>query len=115
MTSRVELCRETLFVRSRELEVVTPNSTHALCFRYVPQKLINLADSEVDTLNREILDNLGDSCAMFPLGMVSNGRFVLTVAITKHGPQFPDLELLAREVLYYGRRIMSRRTGVALG
>ena len=115
MAHQGEPCRGTLFETSSELELISPHSPHALCFRYVPHALFNLADSEVDALNREILHHLGDSCAMLPLGVVSKGRLILTVAVTESGPQVADLELLARDVVYYGRRIMSRRTGTILG
>ena len=115
MTHQGKPCGGTLFETSSELELFSAHSPHALCFRYVPHKLFNLADSEVDALNREILHHLGDSSVMLPLGVVSNGRLTLTVVVTESEPQLADLELLAGEVVYYGRRIMSRRTGAILG
>lgn len=104
-----------LVEREEELELSTATCANTICFRYVPHKLFDMCDAEVDSLNKEILRYLHTSGVAAQSYVGGDGRFAVRPMCTSRGTNASGLESMIREVVYWGRCILGRRAGVSIG
>lgn len=88
-----------------ELELLAPVPLNIVCFRYSGA----LPESQLNELNAELLVRLQESGLAAPSHTVLEGRYALRVAITNHRSRREDFDLLVREVLSLGRRLVAER------
>jgi glutamate/tyrosine decarboxylase-like PLP-dependent enzyme len=86
-----------------ELQLLAPVPLNIVCFRFVAD---NLDDESLNDLNRELLIDLHESGVAAPSYTVIDGKYALRVAITNHRSKREDFELLVREVIRLGRKLL---------
>ena len=83
-----------------ELELMAPVPLNVVCFRYV---IPGLNDTELDSLNQQILAELQEQGIAVPSSTTIDGKYVLHVAHTNHRTRREDFEILVREVIRIGK------------
>ena len=86
-----------------ELQLLAPVPLNIVCFRFVAD---NLDDESLNDLNKELLIDLHESGVAAPSYTVIDGKYALRVAITNHRSKREDFELLVREVIRLGRKLL---------
>jgi aromatic-L-amino-acid decarboxylase len=90
-------------VQAREdLELLAPVSMNIVCYRYNPG---NLGDSELNSLNKEIMMRLQEEGIASPSYTLLKGRYAIRAAITNHRSRHEDFEALVQETLRLGREL----------
>lgn len=88
-----------------ELELTGTGALNIVCFRFIgPDK----TEEFLNGLNKKLLVAIQESGVAVPSPTVIDGKFSLRVCITNHRTKWSDLDLLIREVLSQGRKIMDR-------
>jgi glutamate/tyrosine decarboxylase-like PLP-dependent enzyme len=82
-----------------ELELATPVTLNAACFRYVGT---GLAESVLDELNQQIVVELQEQGLVVVSGTTVKGKYVLHIVNTNHRSRREDFDLLVREVIRIG-------------
>lgn len=91
-------------VRGHEqLELLAPADLNIVCFRYLAD---GLDDNKQNELNKEILMQLHESGAAVPSFTVLNGSYAIRAAITNHRSRLEDFDLLVKEVVRLGNKIV---------
>jgi len=92
-----------LVTASPELELMAPVPLNIVCFRFAPR---GTDGGRLDKANEEILFGLQESGTAVPSSTRLGGRLALRVCICNHRTRREDLELLVREVIERGHKIM---------
>ncbi len=87
-----------------EMELMAPIGLDIVCFRFNPGEL---SDSLLNSLNKEILMQLHEQSIAVPSYTTLDGRYCLRIAIANHRSRFEDFDLLAREVVRLGRKLIT--------
>jgi glutamate/tyrosine decarboxylase-like PLP-dependent enzyme len=86
-----------------ELQLLAPVPLNIVCFRFVAD---DLDDEVLNDLNKELLIDLHESGVAAPSYTVIDGKYALRVAITNHRSKREDFEVLVREVIRLGRKLL---------
>jgi glutamate/tyrosine decarboxylase-like PLP-dependent enzyme len=86
-----------------ELQLLAPVPLNIVCFRFVAADLDN---ESLNDLNKELLIDLHESGVAAPSYTVIDGKYALRVAITNHRSRREDFEVLVREVIRLGRKLL---------
>jgi aromatic-L-amino-acid decarboxylase len=86
-----------------ELQLLAPVPLNIVCFRFVAD---DLDDEFLNDLNKELLIDLHESGVAAPSYTVIDGKYALRVAITNHRSKREDFEVLVREVIRLGRKLL---------
>ena len=86
-----------------ELQLLAPVPLNRVCFRFVADDLDN---ESLNDLNKELLIDLYESGVAAPSYTVIDGKYALRVAITNHRSKREDFELLVREVIHIGKKLL---------
>jgi len=92
-----------LIENSPELVLSAPITLNIVCFRFVSPDLTGLA---LDEVNKQISINLQERGIAVLTGTVIDGRYVLRMANTNHRSRREDFEILVKEVLDIGKKLM---------
>jgi aromatic-L-amino-acid decarboxylase len=84
-----------------ELELLAPVSLNIVCFRYRPPLM---ADTELNRLNEDLVQDLQESGVAAPSTTRIGGRIAIRVNITNHRCRRADFDFLADAVLGAGRK-----------
>jgi len=90
-----------LIAGHRELELLAPVPLSAVCFRYVSKR----AATELDALNRSILQRMVRRGKVFLSNASLNGRFALRACFVNHRTTRGDVEQIVDEVLAVGTEL----------
>jgi glutamate/tyrosine decarboxylase-like PLP-dependent enzyme len=82
-----------------ELEMLAPAPLNIVCFRYVDARL---DETQLNSLNEELLIRLHESGVAVPSSTMLNGTYALRVAITNHRSRREDFDLLVSKVVELG-------------
>jgi glutamate/tyrosine decarboxylase-like PLP-dependent enzyme len=85
-----------------DLELATPVTLNAVCFRYVPE---GLDEVSLDKVNKELQVELQEQGIAVVSGTTIGDQYVLRVMITNHRTRREDMELLVREVRRLGKEL----------
>lgn len=85
-------------------EILAPASLNIVCFRYA---VAELAEAELDDLNRELLIALQERGIAVPSATRIHGHFAIRVAITNHRSRAEDFDALVRGVETIGAELAS--------
>jgi aromatic-L-amino-acid/L-tryptophan decarboxylase len=96
---------------SSDLELCSSSSINVVCFRLVAP---DLAPTEQDALNRDVLLRIQNSGAAVPSHTKLEGRFVIRVAVTNHRSTEADFDFLIDEVRRIGNELQAERTTVGV-
>jgi len=86
-----------------ELERLAPAPLNIVCFRF---KADHLDDDALNALNRELLIQLHESGIAVPTYTTLNGKYAIRAAITNHRSRREDFDILVREVIRIGQRLL---------
>src|SRR4030095_1938863 len=86
------------------LELITGLSLNVGCYRYNPG---NLADDELNIINKEILMRLHEEGVAAPTYTLLNGRDAIRAAITNHRSKLEDFDILVKSTIRIGNEITS--------
>ncbi|MGB8190423.1 MAG: aminotransferase class V-fold PLP-dependent enzyme [Chitinophagaceae bacterium] len=92
-----------------ELELLAPVDMNIVCFRFVAD---GLDDNELNELNKEILMQLHEAGTALPSFTVLNGSYAIRAAITNHRSTTKDFDILVKEVLRLGQKIVKTTKAV---
>jgi aromatic-L-amino-acid decarboxylase len=92
-----------LVTTSPDLELMAPVPLNIVCFRFAPR---GTDGDRLDKANEEILFGLQESGTAVPSSTRLGGRLALRVCICNHRTRREDLDLLVREVIDRGHKIM---------
>jgi glutamate/tyrosine decarboxylase-like PLP-dependent enzyme len=87
---------------SPELELLAPIPLNVVCFRFVAP---GLSETELNTMNAEILLRLQERGIAVPSGTTLSGRYAIRVANVNHRSRSEDFSVLADAVVRLGREI----------
>ncbi len=93
-----------LLAAEPSIEVIAPASINIVCFRYRSE---GLAGEELKALNTEIMLQLQEAGIAALSDTTVCGQHCLRVAINNHRTRREDLDLLVREIVRLGSRIVS--------
>lgn len=85
------------------LELMAPIGMDIVCFRFNPGGLDN---DQLNALNKEILMQLHEQGIAAPSYTTLHGRYCLRIAIANHRSRQEDFDLLAREVVRIGQKLV---------
>lgn len=85
-----------------ELELLAPVPLNVVCFRYAPP---GRAESDLNSLNEEILLQLQESGTAVPSATLLQGRYALRCANVNHRSQRADFAALVDAVVMIGRTL----------
>jgi glutamate/tyrosine decarboxylase-like PLP-dependent enzyme len=91
-----------LIEASPDLELLAPVTLNIVCFRFVKR---NLAEDQLNELNRELLVRLQESGVAIPTYTTINGKFAIRCSMTNHRSRREDFELLIDNVVRIGKEI----------
>jgi glutamate/tyrosine decarboxylase-like PLP-dependent enzyme len=94
-----------LVEKDPHLELIAPIGLDIVCFRYVHG---DLNTQTHNALNKEILFQLHEQGIAVPSYTTLNGIYCLRIAIANHRSKMEDFDLLAREVIRIGNKLMSK-------
>ena len=86
------------------LELMAPARLNIVCFRYNPG---NLADEELNIINKELLMRLHEEGIAAPTYTLLQGKYAIRTAITNHRSRMEDFNILVREVIRIGNELVS--------
>ena len=87
------------------LELLAPIPMNVVCFRYRDP---TMNETELETLNREILAQLHESGDAIPSFTTIRGQYAIRVAIVNHRSRREDFDLLLERVIEIGDRIVGK-------
>ncbi|MBC8731595.1 pyridoxal phosphate-dependent decarboxylase family protein [Paraburkholderia sp. UCT2] len=87
----------------RHLELVVPTSINIVCFRYRPEEM---EEAALKALNIEIMLQLQEAGIAALSDTTVHGVHCLRVAICNHRTRKDDLDLLVKEIVRHGQRIL---------
>ncbi|MFX1513575.1 MAG: pyridoxal phosphate-dependent decarboxylase family protein [Promethearchaeota archaeon] len=94
-----------LIQKDPHLEITVPVASNIVCFQYKPKKF---TESELEKLNRKILDELWQT----RLGIISDttikGKFMLRACCVNHRSQRQDFDFLVNEIKKAGEKYASQ-------
>jgi glutamate/tyrosine decarboxylase-like PLP-dependent enzyme len=113
ITANVQQVRRmvTLIEAHAELELLAPAPLNIVCFRYRPPHLVGNNDSELNTLNTELLARLQERGLALPSSTVLHGRFAIRVAHVNHRTRDEDIDAVLEAVVAIGREVTTERRG----
>ncbi len=86
-----------------ELERLAPAPLSIVCFRF---KADQLDEAALNALNKELLIQLHESGIAVPTYTTLNGKYAIRAAITNHRSRREDFDILVREVIRIGHRLL---------
>lgn len=92
-----------LIKNSPELELSAPIALNIVCFRFVPLNASNLGSDEI---NKKIAVDLQERGIAVLTGTIINGNYVLRMANTNHRSRRSDFEILVKEVVSIGKKLL---------
>ncbi len=93
-----------LVEQSPDLELMAPVELNIVCYRFVAPRLTPEA---LDVLNQEILYELQEQGIAAPSSTWLRGRFAIRVANVNHRSRRADFDVLARETVRLGHRLLA--------
>jgi len=91
-----------LIETQEKLEMMAPVELNIVCFRYNPG---GIDESELNTLNQEILLRLHENGVVAPSYTTLDRKYCLRAAIANHRSRREDFDLLVQEVLKVGKEL----------
>jgi glutamate/tyrosine decarboxylase-like PLP-dependent enzyme len=88
-----------------QLELLEPIGLDIVCFRFNPG---GLDETQLTTLNKEVLVQLQEQGIAAPSYTTLNGHYYLRLAIANHRSRMEDFEVLAKEVVRLGGELKER-------
>jgi len=92
-----------LIQSSPDLELSAPITLNIVCFRFISAQL---DDSSLDEVNKKIAIELQERGIAVLTGTVIDDRYVLRVANTNHRSRREDFEILVKEVVRTGEKLV---------
>jgi aromatic-L-amino-acid/L-tryptophan decarboxylase len=92
--------------QSADLRLLAPIPLSAVCFRFAPCSPA-LSDSQLDELNRKLLNRVQRRGRVFISNATLHGRFALRACIVNHRSTAADVEAVVEEVVTVGRALLS--------
>ena len=82
-----------------QLEMLTPVSLNIVCYRYNPG---NLSESELNTLNKEILMTMQEQGIAAPSYTIIEDKYAIRLSITNHRTKSIDLDIIINATIDLG-------------
>ncbi|UCG11792.1 MAG: aminotransferase class V-fold PLP-dependent enzyme [Deltaproteobacteria bacterium] len=93
-----------LIEASSELQLLAPAPLNIVCFRFAHD---SLGEEALNELNKELLMQLHESGVAAPSYTTIDGKYALRVAITNHRSRREDFNILVKEVIDLGEKLVS--------
>jgi len=94
-----------LIEKEHDMELQAPIGLNIVCFRFNPGRL---DDEALNALNKEILIQLQEQGVCAPSYTTLHGRYCLRVAIANHRSAQDDFDVLVREAVRIGRKLIAK-------
>ena len=96
---------ETRVIADESLELLAPVPLNIVCFRFVDA---GLSDTQLDTINRDIVVALQENGIATPSQTWLDGRFAIRACFVNHRTEIQDVDLLVETVREMGRQLADR-------
>ena len=94
-----------LIEKNENLEMLTPVKMNIVCFRFIDKSLNN---SDLNTINKEILMQLHEQGIAAPSYTFLNGNYAIRAAITNHRTRKEDLHQMLDGVVAIGKSLLKK-------